>query len=166
VAFAPPPVELSAEDDHVRHHVEPEQEDRGPAERPQRDVYVGETHEERQYLKRRLEHERTEDGAGQRFLPVHDGVRQPVVDDEEEEEHAEQGNNDRDDVGESRAAGERAEVVLQEVHPQHSDHEADEERGQDARRQRGRDPLAVQEASVGQPVDDVECRLERAEQRE
>ena len=41
VLLPPPPVELATEDDHIRHHVEPEQQDRGPAERPQRDVDVG-----------------------------------------------------------------------------------------------------------------------------
>src|SRR6478735_157057 len=47
VTLAPPPVDLAAEDDHVRHHVEPEQEDRGAAQRSQGHVDVGEAHEDR-----------------------------------------------------------------------------------------------------------------------
>ena len=38
LTLPPPPVQLAAEDDHVRHHVQPEQEDRRAAERPQRHV--------------------------------------------------------------------------------------------------------------------------------
>src|SRR5919198_6071250 len=35
-----PPVELGAEDDDVRHHVQPDEQDRGGAERAQRRVQV------------------------------------------------------------------------------------------------------------------------------
>src|SRR5256885_6682055 len=38
VTLAPPPVDLAAEDDHVRHYVKPQQQDRRAAERPQRHV--------------------------------------------------------------------------------------------------------------------------------
>ena len=65
-----PPVELGAEHDHVRHHVEPEQQDHRAAEHTKRHVHAGETDEHRQHLERRLEEDRREDRAGQHVRTV------------------------------------------------------------------------------------------------
>jgi len=88
MSFPPPPVDLAAEDDHVRHHVEPEEEDRRPAERAERHVHVGQADEDRQPLEGRLEHECSRNRARQRFPDLDARVRQPVVDGEEEEKDA------------------------------------------------------------------------------
>ena len=120
----------------------------------------------RHHLERGLENDRTQDRAGQRLPDVDGRVRQPAVDGEQEYEHADERGGDRDGVGEGGAVRERAEVVLEHAHTERPDHEADEECGQDARHQSRRDPLPVQEAPVRQPVDDVERRLEGAEERQ
>ena len=166
MTLAPPPVDLAAEDDHVRHHVEPEQQDRRAAEGPQRHVDVGEADEDRQPLERRLEHDRAGDRARQRFPPFDACVRQPAVDREQEREDAGERRADRDDVGEDGAVGERPEVVLQDAHAEPADDQAGEQRHEHARRERRGQQLPAQKAPVREAVNDVECRLQRAEERE
>ena len=58
-----PPVDLGAEDDHVRHHVEPDEQERGRAERLHGDDLAREADEERQHLEGRLQQHRRERGA-------------------------------------------------------------------------------------------------------
>src|SRR5437879_59502 len=141
VTLPPPPVDLAAEHNHVRHHIEPEEEDRRAAERAERHVDVGQPDEDRQSLERRLEHDRAHDGAGECLPPRDARVRQPAVDGEQETEDADERSADRDDVREDRAVRESPEVVLQHAHAECADNEAREQRDEDTRRERRRQQL-------------------------
>ena len=57
-------------------------------------------------------------------------------------------------------------LCFRHVEAEQADDEAREQRHEDARHERGRQQLPVQEAAVRQAVDDVERRLERAEERQ
>ena len=60
-----PPVDLRAEDDHVRHHVDPDEQQRRGAERLHRDHLGREANEERQHLEGGLQQHRAERCPGQ-----------------------------------------------------------------------------------------------------
>ena len=84
-------VERRAEHDHVRHHVEPHEQEERRSERLERDDVRGEDHEQRERLERRREHDRAEDRPREHLAPREPRVRQPVVGREEEQEEREPG---------------------------------------------------------------------------
>ena len=57
------PVDLGAEDDHVRHHVEPDQEQQRPADHLRRRVVLRDAEEDRQHLEGRLQRDGRDDRA-------------------------------------------------------------------------------------------------------
>ena len=80
-------VQCCAEHDHVRHHVEPDEQEERRSEGLERDLRR-EEHEQRQRLQRAHEHQCAEDRAREHLPTGEAGVRQPV---ERREEEREQG---------------------------------------------------------------------------
>ena len=103
-----PPVVLGAEHDHVRHHVQPDEQDHRAAERALRRRVAREVQVDRQRLEGHLEHDRRRSAAPGSTSPerVLD-VRQEVVDAEQEAEDGERRDDDRHGVRDHRVARRR-----------------------------------------------------------
>src|SRR5439155_670846 len=86
VALAPdgePPVDLGAEHDRVRHHVEPHEQEHRATRRLQCGQLLGESQVPRQQLERRLEQARSRHRAGEDVAGLQRLVRQDVIDGDE-----------------------------------------------------------------------------------
>ena len=112
---AVPPVHLGAEDDHVRHHVEPDEQQHRGAERLHRDDLVRDADEERQHLERRLQQHRGERSARPHLAQRQLDVRQPLVRGDEEDEHGGRRDEHREPVGDERVVDEVRGEALQQV---------------------------------------------------
>src|SRR5439155_5355241 len=93
-----PPVHLGAEDDHVRHNVEPDEQNRSRAERLERGNLLGVPEEDRQRLEGELERHCGEHGAGPHLTPAQALVRESEVGRDEEEEDSQRRDEERQQV--------------------------------------------------------------------
>ena len=82
-----PPVHLGAEDDHVRHHVDPDEQQRRRPERLHGDHLARDADEEWQHLERELHQHGRERGSRPHRPQRQPRIRQPLVGDDEEDEH-------------------------------------------------------------------------------
>ena len=94
------------------------------------------------------------------------GVRQQVVDGDEEPENGAQRDHERERVGDGAVAGDPRGVMLEDVEADRPCEQPDEERHEQRDKHQHREPFAAQKRSVRPPVDDIECRLEHAEEGE
>jgi hypothetical protein len=129
-------------------------------------AHVGEAHEQRHDLERRLEHDCRDDGAGHHVTQGDLRVREQSVCGEDEQEDAEQRYRDGEDVAGDGVRGEPRRVALHDLDAERADDEAREERRDRRDHHHRRDSLAVQERAIRSSVDDVEGGLERAEKRQ
>src|SRR5205085_2464129 len=112
---APAGVHLGAEHDRVRHHVEPDEQQRRAAERPEGDREARQPDVDGQHLKRRFEQDGCDRRAREHLDDRQLHVRQQVVDSGEEDEDGEERNEGREGVGGDAVARERRNPALQEV---------------------------------------------------
>ena len=94
-----PPVDLCAEDDHVRHQVEPDEQQRRPAERLQGDHVLRHAQVHGQHLEARLERDRGDQRARQDIPRAQRLVRQQPVHRDQEDEDGQRREPDREPVG-------------------------------------------------------------------
>jgi hypothetical protein len=159
------PVDLRAEHDHVRHHVEPNEQHGRSGQRLHHRVVLGEADERGQELEGRLEHDRGDGRAREHLAPAQVVVREHDVGGREEDEHAGERDRDRDRVRQHRAVADPR-VALQDLGADRADHERDEQEGEQPEHQHRRQRLPAQERTVRTAVDDVERALEHGEERQ
>ena len=117
--------------------------------------------------KRHLEQHRRRDRAGQHLAQRHvRHVREQPVDRGEEEEDRDPRDEDREHVGGDPVVGHSRHVALEHAVADRGDDQAEEQHRERADHERERERLPGEEAAVRPAVDDVERRLEHAEQRQ